>query len=103
MEEHKIVCLEGELKDSEILIHPGEQIVVGREPRFSNLVFRDMTISRKHCIIELDLQGDYFATDYSECGLVTEEGVLFDKFIRTKCKQGSILSIGKAGTKIKLI
>lgn len=102
MDEYKIVCVEGELKGAEILISPGNQIVVGREPRFSNLVFRDMTISRKHCVIELDLQGIYYVTDYSECGVKTEEGTYLEKFEKVKCSRQTVLHIGKAGTKIML-
>ncbi len=102
--EHKyrIVCIEGELKGAEIPIKPKEYVIVGREPRFSNLVFRDVTISRKHCMIELDKNGDYYVTDYSECGITTEEGKKLEKAIRTSCPKGTILQIGKAGTKIML-
>ena len=102
MQERRIVCIEGELKDSEIVIRQGEEIVVGREPRFSNLVFRDMTISRKHCVIELDEQGDYYVTDYSECGVTTGTGHVLEKMVKTKCVVDTVLCIGKAGTKIKL-
>ncbi len=102
MEERKIICIEGELKDSEILMHPGDQVVVGREPRFANLVFRDMTISRKHCVVELNEQGVYYVTDYSECGLIAGENIMFEKGTRTLCPKGTVLFIGKAGTKIML-
>ncbi len=97
-----IICIEGELKGSEIMLHPGELVVVGREPRFANLVFRDMTISRKHCIVELDEQGEYYVTDYSQCDLNAEGDVTFEKGTRTLCPKGTILFIGKAGTKIML-
>lgn len=102
MQERAIVCIDGELKDSEILIRQGEEIVVGREPRFANMVFRDMTISRKHCIIELDRQDEYYVTDYSECGITTATGEALEKMTRTKCEKNIILCIGKAGTKIQL-
>ena len=102
MPERRIVCIEGELQGSEIAIYPGDEIVVGREPRFSNLVFRDMTISRKHCIIELDEQGEYHVTDYSECGVTTATGEVLEKMRKTKCEPDTIICIGKAGTKIQL-
>lgn len=102
MEERKIICMEGELEGSEIMMHPGDQIIVGREPRFANLVFRDMTISRKHCIVELDERGEYYVTDYSECGLIAVEDLVFEKANRTQCPRKTVLMIGKAGTKIML-
>lgn len=102
MEERIIVCIEGELKGAEIPIKPQDHIIVGREPRFSNLVFRDMTISRKHCIIELDKDGEYYVTDYSVCGIITDKGKKLKKTIRTNCPKGTILQIGKAGTKLML-
>jgi predicted component of type VI protein secretion system len=102
MEKRKIVCVEGELKGGEIFLEPGETVMVGREPRFSNLIFQDMTVSRKHCLIELDEQGAYYVTDYSECGVATDEGKTFENNQRTECPQGTVLHIGKAGTKIAL-
>lgn len=102
MREYIIACIEGELKGAEIPIKPGEHIIVGREPRFSNLVFHDVTISRKHCIIELDKMGEYYITDYSECGVMTDDGKKLEKVIRTNCPKGTVLQIGKAGTKIVL-
>ena len=102
MEGNRILCIEGELKGAEIRLEPEEMIIVGREPRFSNLVFRDLSISRKHCYIELDKQGNYYVTDYSECGIVTGEGKRLERFNRVKCKKGTVLQIGRAGTKIVL-
>lgn len=102
MKDRKIVCLAGELEGAEILVYPGEQIVIGREPSFSNLVFLDITVSRKHCVIELDTLGEYYVTDYSECGLITEDGVPFVRATKTKCQLETVLLIGRAGTKIIL-
>lgn len=97
-----IICVEGELCGAEIPLTPGESIIVGREPRFANLIFRDLTVSRKHCQIELDEQGEYWVTDYSECGIQTEGGIALETAVRTKCEKGTVLKIGKAGTKIVL-
>ncbi len=102
VEDYKIICIKGELNGAEIPLKPGEKIMVGREPRFSNLIFRDLTISRKHCCVELDGQGNYYVTDYSECGIVTGEGQRLDRFVRIQCTKGTVLKIGKAGTEIAL-
>lgn len=100
--ENRIVCVEGELKGGEISLTPGESIMIGREPRFSNLIFHDLTVSRKHCKIEVDEQGEYYVTDYSACGVWTENGRKFKRSAPEKCERGTILHIGKAGTKIAL-
>lgn len=97
-----IVCVEGELCGAEIPLIPGESVIVGREPRFANLIFRDLSISRKHCRIELDEREEYWVTDYSECGIKTEDGMVFETAVRTKCRKGTVLQIGKAGTRIAL-
>lgn len=98
-----IICLEGELSGAELPLKPGESIVVGREPRFCNLIFRDLSISRKHCRIELDEWRRYQVTDYSECGLQAEDGTVFENAVPKNCMGGTVLKIGKEGTKILLV
>ncbi len=98
-----IICLEGELNGGELPLEPGESVVVGREPRFCNLIFRDLSISRKHCRIELDEEGRYRVTDYSECGLQGEDGTVFENAVPKSCPGGTILKIGKEGTRILLL
>lgn len=102
MQKHKIVCIEGELKGSEIILKPNESIMIGRDTKSANLVFRDVTISRKHCLIEIGEDGCYYVTDYSSHGIVTGEGVQLIRDKRTKLVNGTILLIGKSGTKVEL-
>lgn len=102
MEEYGISCLEGELQGKELKLAPGEKLVIGRNPKEANLVFRDITISRKHCLIEPGEEGNYYVTDYSSCGVITGEGGQLVKDERTKLAGGTVLLIGKSGTKVKL-
>ncbi len=102
MAQHKILCLEGELKGAVIPIQLNEPIIVGRDAGQANIVFRDMTISRKHCEIELADNDTYYVTDYSSGGIVTEEETKLQERIKEKLPVGTILRIGKSGTKIKL-
>lgn len=102
MRDYKIACIAGELKDAEIVLKPTDRIIVGRDPVNANLVFRDVTISRRHCLIELDKEGNYFVTDYSEAGVTSETGRIFGKGQRTAVTNGIVLNIGNAGTKIRL-
>lgn len=102
MEKYKIVCIEGELKDSEIILKADESIMIGRDPKFANLVFRDVTISRKHCLVESGDADNYYVTDYSACGILSENGTKLKQGERTELARGTILLIGKSGTKIRL-
>lgn len=99
---YQIICKEGELAGSVIVMQDKDAVLVGRDPKEVNLVFRDMTISRKHCLIETDKEQGYFVTDYSECGITLEDGMQLSSHYRTPLGKGSVLLIGKAGTKIEL-
>ena len=99
---HRIRCVSGERRGAEIHIEPGQKILVGRDSNEANLVFRDTTISRKHCLVELNEKGDYFVTDYSKAGLKPEGGAPIAKGVPVHIKTGTVLEIGKAGTKIAL-
>lgn len=102
MVERKILCIAGELKGKQIVLKPNEQLVIGRDPKQANLVFRDITISRKHCLIEVGEEGSYYATDLSSGGVEAEEGIRLIKDKRTRLAGGTILRIGNSGTKIRL-
>ena len=102
MQKHKVVCLEGELKGSEIILKTNESIVIGRDTKIANLVFRDVTISRKHCLIESGDADYYYVTDYSSCGTVSEDGIELKRGERTALARGTILLIGMSGTKVRM-
>ncbi|MBO5469374.1 MAG: FHA domain-containing protein [Lachnospiraceae bacterium] len=102
MSEYGIVCLEGELQGNEIILADGEKIVVGRDAKVANLVFRDMSISRIHCVIEVQGNHQYRVTDYSEDGTIVEETKKIMQGEAVMAASGSILSIGRSGTKIQL-
>ena len=102
MQEYKIVCIEGELKGAEIILGAHDCITIGRDPATANLVFRDITISRKHCVIETKGTDKYFVTAFSSCGIVTGAGSELKKGGETEVPRGTILQIGKSGTEIRL-
>lgn len=103
MGKYKIVCIEGERKGSELYLKPRESITIGRDSKTANLVFRDITISRKHCLVESGDADNYYVTDYSSCGIVTEDGINLKPGERTELARGTVLLIGKSGTKIRLV
>lgn len=97
-----IQCIDGELKGSEIPMQPGQSIVIGRDAKEANLVFRDSTISRKHLLVELDKEGNYYVTDYSKVGTQTDDGTKLEREVRTLVSAGTVLEIGISGTRIGL-
>lgn len=96
-----IKCIEGELKGSEIPMKKGQYIIIGRDAGEANLVFRDGTISRKHLLVELDEAGEYYVTDFSKVGTQFEDGEWLEHEVRTQVEEGTVLLIGKGGTKIR--
>lgn len=102
MEKYKIVCIDGELKGSEIILKPNESIMIGRDSKIANLVFRDKSISRKHCLVESGNKDNYYVTDYSSCGLITGDGIELKQGERIELTRGTVLFIGKSGTKVRL-
>lgn len=98
-----IQCIDGELKGSEIPMEKGQKIIIGRDAKEANLVFRDGTISRKHLLVELDEDGEYYVTDYSSLGTAINGGDLLEHEVRTMVSSRTILEIGKVGTKVRLV
>jgi predicted component of type VI protein secretion system len=80
----------------------GEKVVIGRNPKEANLVFRDVTVSRKHCVINVAEDAGYVITDVSECGVLLD-GEAMPHGENVHVKAGTILTIGKSGSKICLM
>ncbi len=99
----KIICLEGELQGNTIPISIGSSILIGRDAKKVNLVFRDRTISRLHCKIESINDEYYSITNYSSNGIDTDDGMSISSGETTNLNIGTVLHIGQAGTKIQLI
>ena len=102
MSRYGIICLEEELQGNEIILEPNEKVVIGRDAKVANLVFRDMTISRIHCAIEVQGNGLYSITNYSMNGTQLENGLKLLPGTSVTASSGSILMIGKSGTKLQL-
>lgn len=98
----KIICLEGELQGSEVPISVDSSLLIGRDAKKVNLVFRDRTISRLHCKIE-NIEDEYYSiTNYSSDCIETEDGRSVPCGGKVNLDIGTVLYIGQAGTKIQL-
>lgn len=61
--------LSGMYEGATVNFEPGEEIIVGRDPAVSHVIFPSEKISRKHCSIAFDeLTGQFRVTDYSSNG-----------------------------------
>lgn len=64
-----VQCTAGQFKGSTFDIRPGEEFIIGRDPKFCQLILEYPKISRKHCGIKFDAgSGNYFVRDYSTNG-----------------------------------
>ena len=70
------------------------KIIIGRDPKISNIVLYGEKISRKHCEIVYDQNsGEYMVTDYSQNGVYLGNGKRLKKDTRTLVKRHSLLYI----------
>ena len=102
MSRYRIICLEGELSGNEIVLAENEKVLVGREAKQANLVFRDRTISRLHCGIEAYRNGQYRITNYSATAIIVENNREIMPNETVIVPAGSVVVIGRAGTKLQL-
>lgn len=64
-----VKCTAGQYRGSSFDIRPGEEFIIGRDPKFCQLILQYPKISRKHCGIKFDAaSGSYFVIDYSTNG-----------------------------------
>ena len=64
-----VQCTAGQFKGSTFDIRPGEEFIIGRDPKSCQLILEYPKISRKHCGIKFDAgSGNYFVRDYSTNG-----------------------------------
>lgn len=64
----------GEMAQNEIYLNDGDRVMIGRDPKTSNIVLRkDGKISRKHCSISYR-NGKFYITDYSSNGIKLSNG-----------------------------
>lgn len=64
-----IQCTMGQFRGSTFDIRPGEEFIIGRDPKYCQLILEYPKISRKHCGIKYDAgSGNYLVIDYSTNG-----------------------------------
>ncbi len=102
-ERGRLTGIQGQYAGESLTIEGGEEIVLGRDPAYSMLVFSDPDISRRHCGIRYDAgTGSYLITDYSSTGTRLGDGTLISASSYTAVPPGTVLYLGKGNEKILL-
>ncbi|MCI5640934.1 MAG: FHA domain-containing protein [Lachnospiraceae bacterium] len=91
----KIYGISGQYQGSELEIQDGEEIVLGRDPQYCGLVFRNPKVSRRHCGIRYDGQlHQYQVIDYSSNGTRFVGGGAAKAGMYTTVPEGTVLIMG---------
>ena len=86
--------MRGEYAGQSMEIHSGEEIVLGRDPQYSMLVFTNPKVSRRQCGIRYDANtGNYQAIDYSSKGTTLSDGTLLTTSEYTTLLPGTAIYI----------
>lgn len=99
-----IRCDGGTYAGGEFSIRPGETFTLGRDESRCNLVFQDEAISRIHCTIRLDQNGEYYhVTDHSRNGTKLNGSVRLNREEERICYPGTALSLGNGLNRFVLL
>ena len=102
---HKIVGLSGMYSGSSFDIAPNQQICIGRDPAYCQIVISSggESVSRKHCLIQYDGNaGCFYVTDYSSNGTFLENGAKLNHNVPTPLNAGSVIVLGNRSNVFRL-
>lgn len=95
--------MEGEYSSSELVLYDGDEVILGRDPKYATLVFSYPKISRKHCGIRyISKEERYYVIDYSSNGIEFSDGTKAIKGQYVSVAPGTILYMAGRHEAIKL-
>ena len=98
-----LACLAGEYAGSIIPLRRGEELMIGRDGAYCNVVLTGDKISRKHCMICCNADtGRYLVTDLSSNGTYVKGGARLIKNQPTELSAGTVLILGNEDTLFRL-
>lgn len=98
-----ITGLQGQYRGQSVPLEAGEELILGRDPAYSMLVFSHPGISRRHCGIRYDVQtGNYQLIDYSSTGTRLSDGSLVCASAYTAVSAGTVVYLGSTGEVVQL-
>lgn len=99
----QITGISGQYRGQSIQMTTGEEIIVGRDPKYCMLVLEYPKISRRHCGIRYDIaSGKYQVIDYSSNGTRLSDGTIISASQYTPVSPGSVLYLGNARESFRL-
>lgn len=99
----QITGVSGQYSGQSVQMSAGEEIIVGRDPKYCMLVLEYPKISRRHCGIRYDVaSGKYQVIDYSSNGTRLSDGTIISASQYTPVSPGSVLYLGNARESFRL-
>lgn len=93
----------GQYKGVKIEFETGEEIILGRDPRFCKLILEYPKISRKHCGIQYDAVSNmYRVIDYSSNGTKFADGSAAAVGVYTTVKPGTVIYLANSHEAFRL-
>ena len=84
--------IKGEYAGESVSIRAGEELVLGRDPRYCMLIFGNPRVSRRQCGIRYDaVNGCYQAVDYSAGGTALSNGMMLSASEYTVILPGTVI------------
>lgn len=98
-----LACLAGEYAGTTIPLRRGEELMIGRDGAFCNIVLTGDKISRKHCAVRYNPDTErYTVTDLSSNGTYVKGGVRLIKGQATELTAGTTLILGNEDNLFRL-
>lgn len=99
----QITGISGQYSGQSVQMSAGEEIILGRDPKYCMLVLEYPKISRRHCGIRYDLvSGKYQVIDYSSNGTRLSDGTIISTSQYTPVSPGAVLYLGNAKEAFRL-
>ncbi len=93
--EGRITVVSGEHQGKTFTFRAGEEMILGRDPALSSIVFQYPKVSRRHCGIRFDAaSGNYQVTDYSSNGTRLSTGAMVSAGSYTTIAPGTVIYLG---------
>lgn len=99
-----VLCgVSGQYEGIEIEFETGEEIILGRDPRYCKLIFDYPKVSRKHCGVQFDAVSNmYRIIDYSSNGTKFADGSAVAAGSYTSVKPGTVIYLANSHEAFRL-
>ncbi len=101
--EGMITGVTGQYQGQTAYICAGEEVILGRDPKYCMLVFDYPKISRRHCGIRYDAGSNtYYVIDYASNGTKLQDGTVLSTSEYTQLLPGTVILLGNGKETVRL-